>query len=276
MPKVRVGDSELRYQINGSSGDPVVFVHGSLVDHHSFDALVGPLAQNLVVMSYDRRGHGESTGPRRESPVRDDASDLAGLLEAVDLYPVHLVAHSYAGAVAFRLAHDRPEMVRSIAVHESVFVGLLLEDPVNAAEAERVLSEMHRLQGLVSAGEREKAARGITEAFSLQPGAWERLAPPARATLVRHVDRWCEEFDDPNAIRPNARELSESLVPVLLTVGELSPPFLHRITAALAQSLQNATVCTLADAGHVPHLTQPHQYAGVLVNFLLERNVPTT
>ena len=78
------------------------------------------------------------TGPVRTHPARDDAGDLAQLLESLDLYPVHVVAHSYGGAVALRLALDRSEMVRSLALHEPPFVGLLEEDPATAPEAERL------------------------------------------------------------------------------------------------------------------------------------------
>jgi pimeloyl-ACP methyl ester carboxylesterase len=276
MPTASVGDALLHYEVSGGSGDPVVLLHGSWVDHHSFDALVGPLAQSLQVLAYDRRGHGQSTGPPRTHPVRDDAHDLAGLLEATDFYPVHLVAHSYGGAVAFRLAVDHPEMVRSLSVHEVPYAGLLRDDPVTSAEAEEVLARLRALQDRVRAGDAEGAARGVTDAFSLQAGAWDRLPSPVRATFLRHADRWCEEFEDPEAIGPDPRELSDLLLPILLSQGELSPPFLHRITAALAPLLRNAVVTTLPETGHVPQVTQPLQYAGLLGTFLLERNVPVT
>jgi pimeloyl-ACP methyl ester carboxylesterase len=187
-----------------------------------------------------------------------------------------LVAHSYAGAVAFRLAVDRPEMVRSLSVHEAPYAGLLEDDPATSTEADRVLGLLRELQARVRAGDAEGAARGVTDAFSLQPGAWDRLPSAVRATFLHHADRWCEEFDDPEAVRPDSRELSDLLVPVLLTQGELSPPFVHRVTAKLAGALRNAGVQTLTDAGHVPQVTEPLQYAGLLGVFLLERNVPVT
>jgi len=276
MPTITVAGASLYYETTGPAGDPVVLVHGSWVDHHSFDRLLVPLAQSLQVLTYDRRGHGRSTGPARTHPVRDDARDLAGLLESADFYPVHLVAHSYGGAVAFRLAVDRPELVRSVCVHEAPFVGLLGDDPATAGEAERVLAVLRSLQATARAGDAEGAARGIADAFSLQPGAWDRLPEAVRTTFLLHVDRWCEEYDDPEALRPDPRELSDLLVPTLLTQGAQSPPFLHRITAALAGSLRNGTVLTLSEAGHVPQLTDPLEYAGLLGTFLLERNVPVT
>ena len=275
MPTVSIRGSELHYELHGTSGDPTLLLHGSLVDHHCWDALVAPLSQNLQVVAYDRRGYGQSTGPTRAHPVRDDAADLAGLLEEIDLYPAHVIAHSYGGAVGFRLATDRPEMVRSLAVHETPFVGLLEDDPENAAEARRLLLGIRMVQDQIHAGDVPGAVREIVNSFSTDGGAWSRLRPPTQEQFLRNAPRWSEEFDDPDAIRPEGRGLADLLIPVMLTSGERSPLFLRRVNAALARSLRNVTLLTIPDAGHVPHLTAPQQYAGLLLSFLLERNVPT-
>jgi pimeloyl-ACP methyl ester carboxylesterase len=275
MSVVSLHGTELYYEVHGSSGDPTLLLHGSLVDHRCWDAIVPPLAQNLQVVAYDRRGHGQSTGPTRVHPVRDDAADLAGLLEKTDLYPAHIVAHSYGGAVALRLAIDRPEMVRSLTLHETPFVGLLEDDPVSAEEARRLLLGIRRIQDLMRAGDLSSAVREVVGAFSSESGAWDRLRPEAQQQLIQNASRWSEEFGDPEAIRPEGRGLADLLVPVLLTSGERSPPFLRRVNAALAESLRNVRVLTIPDAGHVPHITSPLQYAGLLLSFLLERNVPT-
>jgi len=275
MPTVSIRGSELHYELHGTSGDPTLLLHGSLVDHHCWDALVAPLSQNLQVVAYDRRGYGQSTGPTRAHPVRDDAADLAGLLEEIDLYPAHVIAHSYGGAVGFRLATDRPEMVRSLAVHETPFVGLLEDDPENAAEARRLLLGIRMVQDRIHAGDVPGAVREIVNSFSTDGGAWSRLRPPTQEQFLRNAPRWSEEFDDPDAIRPEGRGLADLLIPVMLTSGERSPLFLRRVNAALARSLRNVTLLTIPDAGHVPHLTAPQQYAGLLLSFLLERNVPT-
>jgi pimeloyl-ACP methyl ester carboxylesterase len=276
MSIASIGATELYYERHGSAGDPTLLLHGSLVDHHSWDAIVAPLAQNLEVMTYDRRGYGQSTGPTRTRPVRDDAADLAALLEKTNHFPVHIVAHSYGGAVAFRLATERPEMVRSLAVHETPFVGLLEDDPVTAEEANRLLLGIRAFQGLIREGDLPTAVAGIVNAFSTEAGAWERLRPATQQEFLRNAVRWSEEFGDPDAVRPDRRGLGDLLVPVLLTSGERSPPFLRRVNEALARSVRNASVLVIPEAGHVPHISAPHQYAGLLLNFLLERNVPTT
>jgi len=276
MPKRAIGGIDLHYEVHGSAGDPVVLIHGSLVDLHTWDPVVPALAQGLEVVAYDRRGHGESVATPRLHPVRDDAADLAGLLEALNLYPAHVVAHSYGGAVALRLAIEWPEMVRSLAVHEPPLVGLLAADPATALEGAQLLAGTRLLQQLIRTGERVAAAEELVGTFSTEPGAWGRLPPTVQQTFLRTVDQWAEEFADPEALLPDVGACGELMVPALLTYGSESPGFLRRITRSLGGILHNCQVLEIPDCGHVPQLTRPHQYAGLLVNFLLERNVPVS
>ncbi len=276
MPQVDLGPVRLYYERTAATGEPVVLLHGSWTDHHTWDALVPPLAPALEVVVVDRRGHGSSYGPPREHPVRDDAHDLAELLSAIDLFPVHLVAHSYAGAVALRLAFDRPEMVRSLSLHEPPFVGLLRQDPAGRPEADRLIGETERLADLVRAGEAERAARALAAGISMREDAWDRLPGTARGALLKHADRWAEELGDPEAISPDPAGLEDLWLPVLLSSGGRSPPFLRRINELLGASLRNALLRELPDCGHLPQVSCPARYAGLLGTFLLERNVPVS
>lgn len=269
-------NAHLRYELQGRGGDPTVLIHGSWADHRTWDLVVPGLSQSLNVLAYDRRGYGESSGAPRGRAVADDAADLASLLESIDEFPAHLVAHSYGGAVAIRLAADRPELVRSLALHEPPFVGLLADDPPTATEGEFLLAEVRRLQARARAGDREGAVREAMDAFTLEPGAWERVPAALRDSFVRRADRWVEEMDDPDALRPDPKLLDEVGVPALVTYGTQSPGFLRRVAERLASELRLGSVLPIPDAGHIPHVAQPAQYVGFLLTFLVERNVPVT
>jgi len=275
MPTFTLPEATLHYDVSGQ-GDPTVLIHGSLVDRRTWERVRPSLEQSLLTLVYDRRGHGESSGAPRTRPVRDDAMDLAGLLEGIDLFPVHLIAHSYASAVAIRLAVERPAMVRSLSLHEPPFIGLLEGDPATAPEAERLWSTMNGIHALVRAGEATAAVRSIVESLSTEDGAWDRLGPSVQRSLARNIDRWAEELSDPEATRPDTAELGELLIPVLLTTGERSPPYLHRIVARLGDQLKNVTTRTLPGTGHLPHLSDPNLFVALLYGFLVERNVPVT
>ena len=276
MPFATVGGRRIYYERHGASGDPTACVHGSFVDHTDWSAVVPRFATALEVVTYDRRGHGQSEPGARSRPVRDDANDLAGVLEAADLFPAHLIAHGYGGAVALRLAVDRPELVRSFAIHEPPFVGLLRGSDDSAAAAELVEQEVADLRAAVAHGASEAAARRLVDRCSLEEGAWDRLPAPLRRQFAARAPLWAEEFGDPEAMDPDPTELHDLLVPTLVTMGDQSPGVLRRVVEALAGVLPHARVQELADCGHVPHVTRPDLYAAVVGAFLLERNVPPT
>src|SRR3954470_22236400 len=103
MSTARVNGVELHYELSGS-GEPLVLVHGSWGDHHNWDPVVSPLAESFRVLAYDRRGHSASERPTGQGSVFEDADDLAGLIDALDLAPAHVAANSFGAVIALRAA----------------------------------------------------------------------------------------------------------------------------------------------------------------------------
>jgi len=274
MPQISVGTASIEYELYGGRGDPTLLIHGSWVDHRAWGRVAGSLGESMRTVAYDRRGYGGSTGPPRTHPVRDDVDDAANLLEALNEYPAHIVGHSYGGAVALRLAAERPELVRSLAVHEPPFLGWLTEPSPGAPEAAFALQEIRRIIGQVRAGDRSGAAENFAERFVPGPSVWERMSPPARARFAAASEHWVEEFEDPDAIAPAPEPFRSIQVPALLTWGEQSAPVFEAVQRELGRILPNATVVTLPGTAHLPQLTHPDLYVGALVTFLLERDIP--
>ncbi len=204
----------------------------------------------------------------------DDVGDLADLLEATDVHPVHLVADAYGGTVALRLAIERPELVRSLALNEPTCLGLL-DDPDGGSEAPRVARAIRTLAARAG-GDGSGWATGIVGLLSGAGSEGRRLSPAVRSRVLEDHGSGLAEFDDPDSARVDLEAVRGIEIPVLLTVGEASAPFLHRISERLARTLPNASLVTLPGAGPFPQLTHPDLLVGVLGSFLLERNVPTT
>src|ERR1700759_3880976 len=84
MATVRANGTELYYEVRGS-GPPVLLVMGATGDAGHFDALADLLADEFMVVSYDRRGYGRSPVPvgwsttSPEEQADDPAAVLAGL-----------------------------------------------------------------------------------------------------------------------------------------------------------------------------------------------------
>lgn len=113
-------------------GTPVVLLHGFPQDSRSWDA-VSPLlhARGYRTIAPDQRGYSPGARPRPRRAYRGSelTEDIVRLIEAVGLGPVHLVGHDWGAAVAWGLAAQRPELLRSLTAlsvpHPAAFVRAL-------------------------------------------------------------------------------------------------------------------------------------------------------
>ena len=97
---------------------PVLFVHGNTSSGRFFEDTLASLPNRYRGLAPDLRGFGGSeTRPLDATRgVADFSDDLAALMDALGLGPVHLVGWSAGGAVAMRYAMDRPADVASLVL----------------------------------------------------------------------------------------------------------------------------------------------------------------
>ena len=102
MAKIQVGTEndlpvELHYQDQGS-GKPVVLIHGWPLSGRSWEAQVPALIDaGHRVITYDRRGFGDSSQPWEGYDYDTFAADLKALLDHLDLRDATLVGFSMGG-----------------------------------------------------------------------------------------------------------------------------------------------------------------------------------
>src|SRR6202790_5668102 len=99
MPHVTVGTEndapiEIHYEDHGT-GQPVVLIHGYPLSGRAWDRQVPVLLEaGHRVVTYDRRGFGQSSHPAAGYDYDTFAADLATLLGHLDLRDAVLVGHS--------------------------------------------------------------------------------------------------------------------------------------------------------------------------------------
>ncbi len=121
---------ELEVVDSAGSGRPVVLIHGWPMTHESW-ALQVPALTNAGyrVVTYDRRGFGESDKPADGYDYDTLANDVAGVLEALDLTDVTLVGFSMGGGEVARYAAKHGEgRLRSVVFASAVPPYLLHTD----------------------------------------------------------------------------------------------------------------------------------------------------
>lgn len=263
-----VNGAQLFHEITGTSDIPVVLVHGSWGDHHNWAPVVPALAESFRVLTYDRRGHSQSARGSGDGTLRQDALDLASLLEALDLAPAHVVGSSFGASVALRLACDRPELFRSLTAQEPPLFGLLQEDAMLRAPLTAMQERVGSVVRLLQSGEIEEGARRFVETIAFGPGAWDRLPERTRQTFIANAATWLEELDDPYWATLDLARLRRYTGPALLTRGDRSPPFFPAVVGRIARTLPQSTEHLFAGAGHVPHIEQPEAYIAVVTRFI--------
>ncbi|MFD5506322.1 alpha/beta fold hydrolase [Streptomyces sp. NPDC127051] len=266
--RARVNGVDLYYEVVGE-GEPLVLVHGSWVDHETWQLVVPRLARSFRVLVYDRRGHSRSERPPGQGSRRQDEDDLASLIEILGA-PAHVAANSFGASTALGLATRRPELLRSLTAHEPPLMGVVGDGD---RELRPVLQAMETaLDGVLTAlraGEDRAGARRFVDEVVIGPGAWEQLPDRVRETLTANAPTFADEHGDPDWARLDLARLAGFPGPALLTFGSESPPWFPVIVGKLATALGGrALMRTLVGDGHVPHLTHPDRYADDLTAFI--------
>ena len=274
MPASAINGVQLYWELSGSSGEPVVMVHGSWGDHYNWRLVAPALSNTLRVATYDRRGHSQSERPPSPGSVHEDVADLAGVIEHVFGGPAHVVGNSFGAAIVLRLAATRPELIRSLVVHEPPLLGLLEgrseAQPVLAALQNRIAAVIALLQ----AGDMAGGARCFVETVAFGPGAWAQLPQATQETFIFNAPTWLDEIQEPESTTIALERLSAFSAPALLSLGGQSPPFYAMVAERLAPALPHAARHTFAQAGHVPHMTHPEEYVRVVGDFIRAATPP--
>ncbi|MFF1480032.1 alpha/beta fold hydrolase [Streptomyces sp. NPDC058301] len=90
-------------------GEPVVLLHGFPQHWYAWHRLIPLLAADHRVICVDLRGFGWSQRTRRGYDTDALAADVLGVLDALGLEQVTLVAHNWSANVGFRLCQGHPE-----------------------------------------------------------------------------------------------------------------------------------------------------------------------
>ncbi|MFC9552602.1 alpha/beta fold hydrolase [Rhodococcus sp. NPDC056960] len=114
-------------------GVPVVLLHGFPQDSRSWDALAPLLhRRGFRTLALDQRGCSPGARPRARWAYRSSelVADVVALIDQAGLGPAHVVGHDWGAAVAWGIAAERPDRVRTLTAlsvpHPAAFVRAML------------------------------------------------------------------------------------------------------------------------------------------------------
>jgi pimeloyl-ACP methyl ester carboxylesterase len=261
LKHVNVSGTRLAY-VESGRGAPVVLVHGAYSDFRYWSAQLEASSEELRVIAYSRRDfhpNAHDSDLKLQTAERDVA-DLIELIVALDLPPAHIVGHSAGGNVALIVAARRPELVRSLVLEEGGFV---VDHPSSAQALAEVAPVGARAAEHRAAGAHAEAARTFID-FVSGEGFFASVPHEIRQIFI--------ENDPAMGIRPNAqltcRDAASVESPVLMILGERSPPFIGRLMRGALDCLRNEETVTIPGASHGIHYEQPAAFNRVVFGFI--------
>ncbi len=283
----------LRLREWAGSGRPLLFLHGFLLDSHSWDFVIPRFVDRRHVLALDCRGHGGSDhDPGYRYHHVAFGMDAREVLRYLDLNAVDVVAHSTSGHAAIGLAARDPERIHRLVlvdagpelpsggrggVRHGADAAL---DPTYATPEDyaQVLTRRHpRARSDVIA---HIARCGLRPTSEQRPGNEPQAFEPTHDLLFTRPKTQA----DPEARRSFDRsawaadgekqlwaELADVACPLLVVRGAASTSF-SRDTAlrmvAASPALRRAE--EIDDAGHNAMLDQPERLADAIERFLSE------
>ena len=118
MPKLHVNNIDIHYEITGE-GQPLLFIHGLGSSSLDWEEQVSFFSKDYKVITFDVRGHRLSDKPLDPYSIQLFSGDTSALIKSLDLPPVHVVGISMGGMIAFQLAVDGPELLKSMTIVNS-------------------------------------------------------------------------------------------------------------------------------------------------------------
>lgn len=236
------------------SGTPVVLLHASFSDGRQWRSLTGYLEGRHRVVAVDLPGYGGSTATECDS--LDAIAERLQPLVVGDV-PVHIVGHSFGGAVALKMACRLPGHVRSLTLIEPPAIAALAPS-ARQDQASRAFDRAFlRSRIALAEGDAWEATRHAID-FWNGDGAWKRTSFRLRQVLASQVGQAHRDYAALATDRTNEQDLAGVVCPVLSLRGTRSPAITARVRDEVVAALPFARHEEIEDAGHMLPLTDPH------------------
>jgi pimeloyl-ACP methyl ester carboxylesterase len=264
MQAARLDGVELKYRVVGS-GEPVLLIHGGFIADTFVPLLAEPrLVDSYRLITYHRRGYGDSSRAAAPFTIKQQADDARALLRHLGISRAHVAGHSYGGVIAIQLSLDAPDLVASLALLEPALVALVPSAPM-------FMRLLDSVQAMHQCGDRV----GATDAFltqvmgpayrplldeALPSGAFEQAVVDSDTCIgveLEALQRWRFSAEDATRIQQ----------PALSVIGGESGPVFDEIHSLLKKWIPRLEELTVPHANHALQYMNPGAVADGLRGF---------
>src|SRR5690606_30269581 len=229
------------------------FLNSLGTDMRIWDGVTERLEADYRVITFDQRGHGQSSVPEGPYSIEGLAGDVLELADQLGLDRFAVVGVSVGGMVALRLAIDHPERLIAVIACDT------------AAKLGDAASWNDRIEAVRSRG-MEALADAVLERWfpaSIRAGRDTEMESWRQLLLASPVEGYaatCAALRDADL----TDEIASITVPTLVAVGEADQSTPVELVKATADRIPGARFEIIKGAGHLPSIDQPAVLADLI------------
>jgi len=252
MPILREGALSVDYLDDGA-GPAVVLVHSSVSGNKQWRRLVEALRPTYRCLAPNLLGYGltSSWQAGRRQTLADAAQVTLALCKTIS-GPIHLIGHSWGGAVALETANKLGPRVSHLALYEPMLCGLL-HTHGNAEALSEALGIYTAVQRLSDAQDWAALAEVFTDYFN-GDGSWAATPAERQSVIASQLPPNRHEWDA--SLQPTtAQDFGGVTARTLILRGSRTRLVTKEITKVLCQAFPHWHLQEIQDAGHMGPLT---------------------
>jgi pimeloyl-ACP methyl ester carboxylesterase len=250
----------LYYEIAGE-GQPLVLIHGGLVNSGLWDDQFEVFAGHYRTLRYDVRGYGKSQPP---ASYFSNHGDLRDLLDHLNIERAYVLGLSLGGMIAIDFTLTYPDRVAALLPIAAGLSGY--HTTANSA----LRAEM--IAAYVS-GDKARAVELSLQMWTDGPYRTSAQVDPAVRERIRlmtahtfdlpDVEPWTQRLEPPASDR-----LAEIQVPTLFVVGDQDVADILTISDLIVNQVPGAQRAVIPGTAHHLNLEQPAEFNRIVLEFL--------
>ena len=262
MNSVRINGTNLAYTGTGV-GRPIVLIHGYPFNRSLWTEQIPALSNSNRIIAPDLRGFGDSDASPDVSTMNSLATDVAVLMDQLEIPRATIGGLSMGGYVALAFYKQFPSRVRALVLADTRAQGDTEEaKQTRAQQAEKALSE-----GMAGIADAMLPKLLTPETVSKRPEVVKsvrdmmlKTKPEGAAAALRGM----AERDDQTDLLPKIS------VPTLILVGAEDAITPVADSEEMHHAIAGSRLMVLENAGHVSNLERTEQFNHALLEFQRE------
>lgn len=254
MPNYIINNTNLYYEVIGE-GPALIFTHGASLNYQQWDKQVIKFKDNYKVITWDVRGHGNSSLPEGSVNPDDFSTDLIGLMDYLKIDTAVLCGLSMGGHISLQTAIKYPERVKGLILIGTPFSNSFnlyqkITVPINRFCTRLIPKDITaQLMAKTLSKYNPDSYQYIIDSFALiSSDNWNRLW--SAITRMESKD-----------------ELHKVKCPTLILIGEYDN-LTRGMQSYMQSNIPNAQLKTIPDAHHGTNLDNPDAVNDEIVQFI--------